>query len=940
MRLIECKSNDKVSLRDFPPDEVPRYAILSHTWSKSGDDEVTFKDMTDAAKKKSGLKEKPGLDKIKFCRNQAERDGLKYFWVDTCCIDKSNSVELYEAINSMFRWYRDAARCYVYLADVSTSMPSANDQSGRPAWKSAFRKSKWFTRGWTLQELIAPASVEFFSKEGEYLGNKRSLERHICDITGVPARVLRGKALSGFSVAERMAWVETRETTRAEDKAYSLLGIFDVHMPLIYGEGRENAFRRLREEVKHASKGIYCDDFSVNFSLSDAPELEHFVAREEELTEIEKALSSDGSRRVAVLHGLGGIGKTQLAIAYAKRHKDNYSAMFWVNIKDKNSLKQSFARLARQILREHPSTSQLNSVDLEGEHNQVIDAVRAWLSLRNNTRWLLIFDNYDNPAALDIREFLPDSYQGSVIITTRSSQIGISGHRIRIGRLTELGDSLEILSKRSGRQKLIDDPDVVKLATELDGFPLALATAGAYLEQVAMSYGDYLSLYKESWAELQKTSPQLSSYEERTLYSTWQLSYDHIKQENRLSAELLRLWAYFDNQDIWFELLRHRSREKPGWARELTKDELSFTSAIRVLCDYGLVEAHATVKEQIESSGYSMHACVHAWTTHVLNQEWDYNLAKLAVRCVASHIWSHNSCRYSPTWWPNLQRTFRHVERCLSILFNSNAVDDGMERYFYCLGNVCNCLHRYDKAEELYLRLFRGHEKTLGPDHEYTLCAANKLGEIYSAQGRLDEAEPLCQRALRGFEKTLGSEHSHTLRTIHTLSVVKLHQRRFNEAEKLLQQVSRGFEKALGPDHVSTLGAMGNLANVYLKQKRLDEAERLRRQVIEGYEKSLGLQDVLRYVPALDATRELGCLLGRQGKFSEARSMFARASSGYEAVLGTDSKIYQEIEGYIAADIASFNRHGAAVDDEPSNDISGNKVSVARPKFVRKLLPW
>jgi hypothetical protein len=201
-------------------------------------------------------KSKTGYNKIRFCGEQAKRDGLQYFWVDTCCIDKSSSAELQEAINSMFRWYRDAAKCYVYLADVSAHVADASGSSNQP-WVSAFRKSRWFTRGCTLQELIVPSSVEFFSGEGAELGSRNSLERHIHEVTGIPVKALRGHNLPDFSVHERMIWAEKRNTTRQEDKAYSLLGIFNVHMPLIYGEGREGAFRRLREEIEKASKGMY-----------------------------------------------------------------------------------------------------------------------------------------------------------------------------------------------------------------------------------------------------------------------------------------------------------------------------------------------------------------------------------------------------------------------------------------------------------------------------------------------------------------------------------------------------------------------------------------------------------------------------------------------------------------------------------------------------------
>ena len=129
-------------------------------------------------------KSKAGYGKIQFCGEQARRDGLQYFWVDTCCIDKSNAVELQEAINSMFRWYQNAVQCYVYLSDVSTKKRKASDSSTESTWEPAFRSSKWFTRGWTLQELLAPgpALVKFFSREGDYLGDKRTLEQQINEI--------------------------------------------------------------------------------------------------------------------------------------------------------------------------------------------------------------------------------------------------------------------------------------------------------------------------------------------------------------------------------------------------------------------------------------------------------------------------------------------------------------------------------------------------------------------------------------------------------------------------------------------------------------------------------------------------------------------------------------------------------------------------------------
>jgi hypothetical protein len=243
MRLLHYNGDGDFSLTEFFESDIPEYAILSHRW---GAEEATFEDLQD----RTGTK-KAGYKKIRFCGEQTRRDGLKYFWVDTCCIDKTSSAELSEAINSMFRWYRQSTKCYVYLSDVLRTAVNTDNL----AWESAFRNSNWFTRGWTLQELIAPKSVEFFSKEGKLLGDKSTLERQVCEITGIPAKALRGSPLSDFSIAERMSWAGRRKTTREEDQAYSLLGIFDISIPVIYGEEREKALKRLREEIDKASTG-------------------------------------------------------------------------------------------------------------------------------------------------------------------------------------------------------------------------------------------------------------------------------------------------------------------------------------------------------------------------------------------------------------------------------------------------------------------------------------------------------------------------------------------------------------------------------------------------------------------------------------------------------------------------------------------------------------
>src|ERR1700761_1985825 len=228
MRLLHTES---LELVEFSDANVPPYAILSHTWEE---EEVSLQDMQDIHPTS-----KKGYDKINRCCAFARADGFDYVWIDTCSIDKTNSVELSEAINSMYRWYQEAAVCYGFLADV----PS----------RATFSGSRWFTRGWTLQELIAPSTVIFLNEAWKVLGSKTSLGKDIEDCTGIPAGILSGEDdFETFSIAQRMSWAAKRMTSRIEDRAYSLLGIFGINMPLIYGE-RENAFIRLQEEIMKTS---------------------------------------------------------------------------------------------------------------------------------------------------------------------------------------------------------------------------------------------------------------------------------------------------------------------------------------------------------------------------------------------------------------------------------------------------------------------------------------------------------------------------------------------------------------------------------------------------------------------------------------------------------------------------------------------------------------
>lgn len=260
MRLL---STQKLDLVDFGDYSIPDYAILSHRWSN---DEATFKDFDRNVQQK-----RKGFEKIERCCEQAQRDGILWAWIDTCCIDKSSSAELSEAINSMWTWYKNCHSCYIYLGDVTWNM--ANDKTVKRSL-DAFEQSNWFTRGWTLQELLAPASgadrrghVYFFdrswnviAKDGAWTGSAAAIvHRGVMDVVSSITRIQqqylpwnkmtgRWQSVERVSVAKKMSWASRRHCSRVEDHAYCLMGLFGVNMPLLYGEGVK-AFRRLQLEI-------------------------------------------------------------------------------------------------------------------------------------------------------------------------------------------------------------------------------------------------------------------------------------------------------------------------------------------------------------------------------------------------------------------------------------------------------------------------------------------------------------------------------------------------------------------------------------------------------------------------------------------------------------------------------------------------------------------
>jgi hypothetical protein len=299
MRLLQYDDTNSVSFtKELSEAQLSNYsyAILSHTWGLD-EEEVTYDDIINGT---GTSKPGAGSKKIRFCVEQTKRDGLEYFWVDTCCIDKKNLVELSRALISMFRWYSNANKCYAFLSDVTCSSPRPSQEQGSKSWEEQFCSSRWFTRGWTLQELLAPYSLDFFSNDRHHLGTKASLEQVISDITHIPVKALHGQPLASFTISERLSWQEKRQTKEEEDIVYSMLGVFGVSMPVLYGEGKAQAQARLSallEQPEMPSKPSHNLPFRRD---SD------FVERAALTIQIQMKLAVPAAR--VALVGLGGVG--------------------------------------------------------------------------------------------------------------------------------------------------------------------------------------------------------------------------------------------------------------------------------------------------------------------------------------------------------------------------------------------------------------------------------------------------------------------------------------------------------------------------------------------------------------------------------------------------------------------------------------------------------
>lgn len=699
----------------------------------------------------------------------------------------------------------------------------------------------------------------------------------------------------------------------------------------IYNNGPISPMPRVREEVT-----------KFGLCLGAAPQIDptYFVGRAKEIDEMARVLQPGAhhtKQNRLVLGGMGGVGKTQLAVAYLRRYGRDFDSVFWLNATSQTTLHADLRLMAGRLL----SASELERLNDE----QVLSRVREWLSSTRNARWLLVFDNYDEPAQFDIGKFCPYTAHGSILITSRLPEhIRLSSHQISVQALSDVEESLEILEKRSRRPQIRNGkpPFVVHCcrATDvfgrsrfsLSGCPIgrpATRSSDSWCiskQRASVTCRQYLDSYEQRWNIDPRRSLYLQEYQDRTLYTTWNLSYSILYRDDADAAHMLRFLAYFDNQSISFELFRADTAEPlPPWLQRLSSDRTEFESLMSSLVEYSFIEI------QIATQSYTMHNCLHDWTLAVLNQSLDQKLYWYAFDCVAADINRSDRRSFATLRYASLAA---HAIRIAHPRFLQDPLTDDIaacrldgvravatlltmqnqlvpaaqmfrralsayEKILGCedcrtLSALCDLAGSYralyssqdklDEIAEMYQRAIVGFERVLAAEHLETISAIVYLGRHYIDQGKLYEAEHMYQSALTKLVTTFGPDHSMALYTCRNIGYLYAIQSRFDEAEQMYQRALAGYDRTLGLDNISALEARRGLADVYRAQGKLNQAESLYQQILEQYKVTVGLD----HLQTISLFHRIGFLYRSQGRLEEAGDMYRRALSGFQALLGLD----------------------------------------------------
>ncbi|CAN9172819.1 unnamed protein product [Alternaria alternata] len=567
----------------------------------------------------------------------------------------------------------------------------------------------------------------------------------------------------------------------------------------------------------------YFGEYRTVFSLEGVPRARQFVDRPTEMAELERVLmpraGQSQRQNIHVLRGLGGMGKTQLAVEFARRHHGRFSSVFWLDGRSEDTLRRSIANCAGRIPPgQIAETSRMYAADSSADVDVVVKDIMAWLARPDNSTWLLIFDNVDrehkvqggDPDAYDVKRYLSGADHGSVLVTTRLARLEQLGESQHLGKVGEtqakaILDSWYKQQYNAARGK--------QLLERLDGLPLAIAQAGAYLQESGVELTTYLRFYEQQWdalmeAECEQDTP-LQDYPDRSVWTTWIISYAAVRDKHEATANLLLLWLFLDNKGLWYGLFAGACSPSAiaktmlsEWIGQAATSELASGQAMRLLRSYSLVE----VLE--DAAGYATHPVVHRWAHHHQAKRFASELGPLAVVVVG---WAVPDQSFQDGVAIQ-RRLLPHAQMCSSWFFHHELEWDveHLER---------SALH-YEGAEK---------DQTL-------VGAISCIRRLLAYRSKLVEAVSMHTWALQRYEEVPGQEHILTLKAVGYLGMVYMDQSKLMEAERTITRAYQGLSEMQAPMSKLVLQMAGNLGMVYKKQDKLEEAECLFKQVLQEME--------------------------------------------------------------------------------------------------------
>jgi tetratricopeptide (TPR) repeat protein len=585
--------------------------------------------------------------------------------------------------------------------------------------------------------------------------------------------------------------------------------------------------------------------------------------------------------QAAVLAGLGGIGKTQTAVEYAYRHfPEDYDWVFWVKADTESNAITDLANIGR-------------SLDLVGETlDELATKTRHWLE--THYRWLLIFDNADQPDLL--KSVLPHGHQGKVLLTSRARRFASLGIKkpIEVQKLSR-EESILFLKDRT-QQFDLDAEELVaiqELARELDGLPLALEQAAAYIAQMQVGFGVYLRHYRQKGVVLlERQLPETGNYP-ASVATTWQLNFEEVKRRSPLAAKILQVSSVWAADGVWDAQLQ---REELGLVG--AEDELTLAEGLAALASFSLIERDR------ENASYSIHRVVQEVVWHGLSNAEQQDWLQRAIILF-------NNVFPDPDKiddWKICGYCVPHVQ-ALALRLETKPIETlELAKLFNQTGCFLNGQGRYPEAEPLYVRALSIHEQQLGADHPSTANSLNNLTVLYYSMGRYPEAEPLFVRALSIHEQQLGADHPSTATSLNNLAMLYSSMGRYPEAEPLYARALSIREQQLGADHPDTATSLNNLAMLYSSMGRYPEAEPLYARALSICEQQLGAD----HPDTANSLNNLATLYSSMGRYPEAAPLLVQALSIREQQLGADHPDTAQSLNNLAGLYSSMGRYPEA----------------------------